>query len=231
MTVEMVLIESGDNTADNIFPLVTSSINGSVTVGANSTVMLRDILNGYAVANITGALLLGADRPFAVTARAYSNRYPLGQTIPAASRFFENSFGTADNNAVVYVPGIMSNASTRTNIGFVAGAGSAAAMVVEVTLRNATGGVAGTRTFFIPSGSFAHMQFSARSFANANVDVGTVEFRVIEGSGTIVPYASLVDNNTGEATYIMGQFPDSTGPTMSSVPSLFRLLLQRNSIR
>ncbi|MDQ3282711.1 MAG: hypothetical protein M3Q69_15015 [Acidobacteriota bacterium] len=230
MTVQAVLIESGDNTSNNIFPLVANGIDGSITVGANSTVMLRDILNGYAMQNVTGALLLGSDRPFAVTSRAYSSRSPLGQTVPAASRFFENTFGTADNNAVVYVPGVMNNASTRTNIGFVAG--SENGMNVEITFRNGTGGVAGTRSFFVPGGSFMHMQIPARSFVNSNVDIGTVEFRITDGSGTIVPYASLVDNNTGDATYLMGQFPDSTNTHFSIMPSLFRgLLQQRSNIR
>lgn len=236
MEVDLVLIESGSDLTDNIVPLVTDDIDGSVTVPANHTVMLRDILDGYDMENITGALIVGSDRPFAITSRAYSNRSPLGQTVPAARDFFDNSIGTIDNNMAVYIPGIMSNAATRTNLGFVAGsAGSLSTpMIVEVTVRNATGGVVGTRTFFIPQGNFAHYQFNIRSFAAANIDVGTAEFRITQGEGTVVPYASLVDNTTGEAAYIMGQFPDSEPPTMTAArASLFRQLLElhRSKIR
>ena len=231
MDVELLLIESGSDLSANIAPLITDEIEaGFVTVGANSTVMLRDILEGYEKENVTGALIVGSDRPFALTSRAYSNRSPLGQTVPPASEFFENSLGTIDNSTAVYIPGIMSNAMTRTNVGFVAGsAGSLSTpMIVEITIRNASGGVAGTRSIFIPQGNFAHYQFNIRTFANADIDVGTAEFRITQGEGTIVPYASLVDNATGEAAYIMGQFPDSTPPMgFTANTSLFRRLLEQ----
>lgn len=233
MDVEMVLIVSGAELTNNVVPLVTDDIDGGITVGPNSTVMLRDILDGYDMENVTGALIVGADRPFAMTSRAYNDRLPLGQTVPPASDFFENSLGMFDNASVVYIPGIMSNASTRTNIGFVIGsAGSTSSpMTVEVSVRNGTGAVVGTRSVTIPAGNFAHYQFSLRSFVSATVDTGTVEFRVTQGEGTVVPYASLVDNNTGEAAYIMGQFPDSTPPMMfgKGRTSLFRQLLEQTS--
>lgn len=234
MDVEMILITSGSDLSNNIIPLVTDDIDGGVTVGANSTVLLRDILGGLPMMdNVTGALIVGSDRPFAMTSRAYNNRLPLGQTVPPASRFFDNSIGTVDNTSAVYIPGIISNATTRTNVGFVAGsAGSLSTpMVVEITVRNGTGAVVGTRSIFIPQGNFAHYQFNIRSFVDANVDVGTAEFRITQGEGAVVPYASLVDNATGEAAYIMGQFPDSTPPMMlgkDRLTSVFRQLLEQS---
>src|SRR5688500_5751802 len=56
MDVELVLIESGGDFSNNIVPLVTDDIDGSVTVPANRTVMLEDILGGYSRPNVTGAL-------------------------------------------------------------------------------------------------------------------------------------------------------------------------------
>jgi hypothetical protein len=234
MTVELILIESGGNLSDNIVPLVTDELDGSVTIPANRTVMLEDILGGYEVPNITGALLLGSDRPFAVTSRAYNDQLPLGQTVPASRNFFENSLGTIDNTTAVYIPGIISNGDTRTNIGFVAGsAGSLSTpMLVEVTIRDANGGVAGTHTVFIPQGNFAQYQFNIDSFVDEDIDTGTAEFRITQGEGTVVPYASLIDNQTGEAAYIMGEFPDST-PQANGLrrTSLFRQLLEKKSTR
>ncbi len=233
MDVEMILITSGSDLSNNIIPLVTDDIDGGVTVGPNSTVMLRDILGGLPMMqNVTGALIVGSDRPFAMTSRAYNDDLPLGQTVPPAADFFDNSLGTIDNTSAVYIPGIMSNARTRTNVGFVAGsAGSLSTpMTVEISVRNATGAIVGTRQVFIPQGNFAHHQFNIRTFVNANVDVGSVDFRITEGEGTIVPYASLVDNATGEAAYIMGQFPDSTPPMglgKSGRTSVFRQLLEQ----
>lgn len=225
LEVQLVVIESGFDTADNVFPLTSDAdADGMLTVQPGATVQLRDILRNHrGRANTIGALIVGADQPFAVTSRAYSDSAPLGQTVPATRDFLDNSFGTADNTATAYIPGIISNARTRTNVGFVAGsAGSAGDMTVEVTIRNATGGVAGTRSITIPGGRFAHMQFPVGSFANMQFDIGSADFRITQGEGVVVPYASLIDNVTGEATYLMGVFPE-TGPPQPQL-NLFRSL-------
>jgi hypothetical protein len=232
LTVQILVIETGFNTGDNIFPLMSDEIpDGSVTVAANGTVLLEDVMNGYrGMTNATGALILGADRPFAVTSRAYNSMGGIGQTVPASRDFLDNSVGTIDNSTVVYIPGIVNNADARTNIGFVAGnAGSAQGMTIEISLRNDAGGVVGTRQYFVPPGAFAHHQFNIRSsIGNAQFDIGSADFRIVEGEGALVPYASVVDNRTGEAAYIMGQFPNSTPPSALSVrPNLFRQLFDK----
>ena len=234
MEVQFVFIESGGDTDNNIQPLISDEVeDGAVTVPANSTITLTDILEGYVMPNVAGALIVAADRPFALTSRAYSDRSPLGQTVPAASQFFENSIGTVDNTSAVYIPGIVQNARTRTNVGFVAGnAGSGMNMVVEITIRNGAGGVVGTRTFTIPSGGFAHYQVGISSFVNGVFDVGSAEFRITQGEGAVIPYASLIDNITEDAAYIMGQFPDSTPPSANSFrPNIFRSLFKLSSTR
>jgi hypothetical protein len=230
LTVELVVIESGSDTADNVYPLMSTGVSGTITVPANNTVQLRDVMAGYrGMTNSIGALVVGANAPFALTSRAYSNRAPLGQTVLPARDFLDNSFGTADNAGFAYIPGIVSNASARTNVGFVAGSGgSAAQMVVEVMVRNAAGGIVGTRSFVIPAGRFQHMQVPVRSIAAGSFDIGSVDVRIAEGEGVVVPYASVIDNTTGEAAYIMGVTPP-TGPAMPLWrPSLFRSLVERN---
>ena len=229
LTVQLVLVESGVNTFDNVFPLITDDIPGSVTVGSNATVLLEDLLEGYGKTNVTGALVLGGDRPFAVTSRAYNSESPLGQTVEPQRDFFDSSLGTLDNTAFAYIPGIVQNATTRTNVGFVAGSGgSTIPMVVEISVRNGAGGTVGTRRFTIPAGTFAHNQFPLGAMFNQSVDVGSVDFRVIEGEGVVVPYASLVDNMTGEAAFITGVFPESVTPSaLRTTSTLFHRLLER----
>lgn len=230
LTVEFVVIESGGDTADNVYPLSGTTVDDTVTVPANSTVQLRDIMAGHrGMTNPIGALVVGANAPFAITSRAYSNRAPLGQTVLPARDFLDNSFGTADNTGFAYIPGVVNNAEARTNVGFVAGSGgSSAQMVVEVTVRNGAGGVGGTRNFVIPAGSFAHMQVPLSSIAPGTFDIGSVDVRVAEGEGVVVPYASVIDNTTGEAAYIMGVTPPTGAQMLQRMPSLFRLLLERN---
>jgi hypothetical protein len=227
LVVQLVVIESGFETADNVFPLNSDAdADGTITVNPGSTVQLRDILRNHrGMTNTLGALIVGGNQPFALTSRAYRTGMPLGQTVPATGNFLDNSLGTADNTATAYVPGIVSNATMRTNVGFVAGsAGSSTPMTIEVSVRNGTGGVAGTRSITIPGGTFAHMQFPVASFANGAIDIGSADFRITQGEGVVVPYASVIDNTTGEATYLMGVFPE-TGPPTAMSSSLFRALV------
>lgn len=233
LTVQMVVIESGFDTADNVHPLMSDAdADGAITVVPGATVQLRDIMRNHrGRTNNLGALIVGADAPFAVTSRAYSNSMLLGQTVPATRDFLDNSFGTADNTATAYIPGIVNNASARTNVGFVAGsAGSSAQMTVEVSVRNGAGGVVGTRSITIPAGRFAHMQFPVSSFAPGQFEIGSADFRITEGEGVVVPYASVIDNTTREATYIMGVFPE-TGAPQSLRGSIFQSLFGGGDFR
>ena len=230
LNVQMVVIESGFDTSDNVFPLMSDADDdGTVTIGAGNTVQLRDIMKNYrGRENSLGALIVGANAPFAVTSRAYSNSMLLGQTVPPTRDFLDNSFGTADNTATAYIPGIVNSAAARTNVGFVAGsAGSSSQMTVEVTARNAAGGTVGTRSVTIPAGRFAHIQFPVASFANIQFDIGSADFRITEGEGVVVPYASVIDNTTREATYIMGVFPP-TGAPQSLRGTVFQSLFSGN---
>lgn len=226
LTVQLVVIESGLDTADNVHPLMSDADDdGMITIAAGNTVQLRDVLKNHrGRTNNLGALIVGANAPFAVTSRAYSNTMILGQTVPATRDFLDNSFGTADNTANAYIPGIINSAAARTNVGFVAGsAGSSAPMTIEVTARNAAGGAVGTRSVTIPGGRFIHIQFPVASFANVQFDIGSADFRITEGEGVVVPYASVIDNTTREASYIMGVFPD-TGAPQSLRATIFQSL-------
>lgn len=216
LNVQLVVVETGENNFDNVYPLTTDTINGSVVVPANGSVLLKDVLSTYrGRQNSTGALIIGGDKPFAVTARIYNGGTggnSIGTTVTPARDFFENSTGRSDNSAVAIVPGITNNGSARTNIGFLAGTGSAAGTTlgVQVTIRNASGTVLGTKLVSVPPGNFTQTQFSVASITNTPFDIGSAEFRIVQGLGAVVPYASVVDNATNSAAYIMGQFPPST---------------------
>lgn len=230
LTVQILVIEQGEGRTDNVSPLVTDSINGSVMVPARGTVILRDVLANYhGQANTAGALILGGDKPFAATARLYSLKNGgVGDTIMAVSNFFENSVGRSDKNAIAYVTGITNNAAFRTNLGFVAATGSSFGepLVVEVRVRDASGNSLGTRIVTTQSGQFTQTQFPVSSITTTPFDAGSAEFRVIGGSGIVVPYAAVNDNATGSAAFIMGQFPQNA--SISSMRSnLFRDLFTR----
>lgn len=230
LAVELALIESGEGSTDNIFP-----IGGTVSVPANGSVMLSDVLGNHrGLTSVAGAILIGSDRPFAVTSRTYSmtpDGNTIGQTVPPVRDFIDNTFGQTDPaTAVAYVPGIVDNAKFRSNLGAVLGNGSASSdLVVTVTLRGANGASAGTRIITVSPGNFTHLQFNARSvLGSAAMDIGSAEFRITSGSGAVVPYASVIDNATADAVFVSGVFPNNnTGVSSMAADSIFRKLLVR----
>jgi hypothetical protein len=237
LTVEIVVIESGFD-FDNVYPLMTEAVNGSVTVPARGNVMLKDVLGGHrGMMTTTGALLVGADRPFAITSRTYSmnpSGDTVGQTVPGVGNFLDNTLSPIDlATAVAYVPGLVQNTSFRTNLGFVAanGSGSGAPMNLAITIRGADGTPLGGRNFTIPAGAVMQMQFSARDMAPANFDIGGAEFRITSGTGAVVPFASIIDNRTADAVFVSGVFPQNMDATSlfgkGAAPSLFRSILDR----
>jgi hypothetical protein len=237
MTVQLVFIETGENTADNVFPLISTNSAGSAVVAANGSVLLSDVLNGYRGQQFAaGAILVGGDRPFVMTSRSYSmspSGNTIGQTVQPARDFISNLSGTSDNTALAQIPGLINNNQFRTNLGFVAANGSAssAPMVVTITMRGGDGQVIGTRDFTVAAGTIEHLQFGSRSVSDRTFDIGSAEVRIKSGSGAVVPYASVIDNGTADAVFILGQFPLNSGATTSSSqPSLFRQWLDRFAV-
>jgi hypothetical protein len=235
LTVQLIFIESGEGNPNNIFPVTTTNTTGAVTIPAGGNVLLKDVLNGYrGFGSTVGSLLVGGDKPFALTSRSYSMTpagNTIGQTVPPAANFIDNTVGVTNNQtAIAYLPGLINNAQFRTNIGFVAGNGSSSGqpMSVQVTVRNAAGSAVGTRAFTIPGGAFTHVQFSIGSVAPPSFDIAGAEVTITQGNGAVVPYASVIDNGSADAVFVLGQFPANApfaGKTASS--SVFRDLFIR----
>jgi hypothetical protein len=235
LNVEMIFVESGLGMMDNISPLITNDLDGSVTVPAFGSVLLKDVLEGYeGMTNPIGSLIIGADMPFAVTSRAYSmspDGDTIGQTVRPSANFLNVTEGTIDP-ASAYIPGLIQNARFRSNLGIVVAnaTGFNSNLVVEVTVRNAAGQSLGTRNYIITPGSVAHQQFSVREITNASFDIGSAEYRITSGSGSVVAYASVIDNVTADAVFIMGNFPDNSSNSMGKgmlMQSPFRDLLNK----
>lgn len=227
MTVSMTFIESGEGRADNVTPVVVSGAT-TFNIRAGGSLLIRDVLkdirpNGNAI----GSLLIGSDRAFAVTSRSYSmspSGDTVGQTVLPARDFLENAVGITNNAmATAYIPGLISNDRFRTNLGFVAASGNlSSTMGVEFRLKDSTGSTIGSRTFAVAPGNFTHVQFSSKSLSTASFDIGSVEVRITQGSGAVVPYASVIDNVTADAVYVTGQFPPNTARPKAGSKSIFQ---------
>jgi hypothetical protein len=141
--------------------------------------------------------------------------------------FLDGTFGSIDlATAVAYIPGLIQNSRFRTNLGMVAanGSSSGATMGVTITLRNETGASVGSTVMSVAPGAAMHIQFSARSVSNATFDIGSADFRITQGTGSVVPYASVIDNNTADAVFVVGTFPtERTNATSTATPLLRRI--------
>ena len=223
LTVQLVVIRSGEVVSDNVASLST------VTIPANGTRILRDVMSG--MSQTLGAIMIGADRPFAVSSRAYNANAAgatQGQSVTPLRDFLDNTLATSDlSNATAFVAGLTSNSHYRTNLGFVAGS-TFSGLTLDVTLRGADGTTLGTRRFSIPANGFEHVQFSSTSVATQAFDEASATYRIVSGSGTVAPYASVVDNLSGAAFFIGGQFPPNA-PFPSST-TVFRTLFEQMRI-
>ncbi|HEY8134209.1 MAG TPA: hypothetical protein VII12_20190 [Thermoanaerobaculia bacterium] len=231
LTVQLIVIESGEGMPDNVSAL-DSQVGSSVTVPANGTRILRDALNGHrGLPQTIGAVIVGADRPFAVSSRAYSiapNGATESESVMPVADFLDNSLGDTNlATASAYVPGLTANTRYRANLGFVAGTASSSGLTLEVTLRGANGALLGTRMFTIPGSSFEHVQFSSTSMTTQSFDEASATYRIVSGDGAVIPYASVIDNLSAAGFYISGQFPANPPFGKSSAfRSLFKRMTQ-----
>jgi hypothetical protein len=216
----LLFIESGFGGSDNIGNLQTPAApNGSITVPANGSMIVKDIVKGYQGKSegIIGSIVASADKAFAMTSRVYNTggaAGTYGQTVGPVRDFLEGSQGSTDlATAVAYIPGLIANASFRTNLGFVAGAG-ASGLTLNAKLRGADGTELGNKSFSVAANSFQHLQFSTSLLTPPNTmfDAGSAEFRITAGSGAVAPYASVTDNISGDSVFINGVFPPNTFP-------------------
>jgi hypothetical protein len=204
VTVEFAIVESGEGILDNTFAVAVDASGAStVTVPAGGSMTLIDLLKNHrGRAETTGALLVGGDKAFAVTSRTYNATAngTLGQTVSAAGDIASDG---SDAASTLFIPGLAQNASFRTNLGLVMSA-AAMPLTVTVTINGASGSTLGTRTFNVAAGLTTHVQFPATSVAAAPFDTAGAVVRIIDGSGTVVSYASVVDNASGDASFISG---------------------------
>lgn len=193
LTVEMSLVATGEGLLDNIVALP------GVTVPAGGSVIVPDILQNQT--QTSGALLVGGNQAFALTSRTYDKTPAgtMGQTVSPATDI------ASDGNSAtstLYIPGLIANASFRTNIGLVMSATTP--MTVVVSINGANGQTLGTRTFNVAAGMTTHVQFGTPSVAAAPFDAAGAVVRISAGTGTVIGYASIVDNGTGDASFVSG---------------------------
>ncbi|HSP15714.1 MAG TPA: proprotein convertase P-domain-containing protein [Thermoanaerobaculia bacterium] len=162
----------------------------NVAVVAGQVVALNDVIGTWFGATGIGQLEIDGD--VVVTSRTYTrgaNGGTYGEAIPPARD------RTRRNAAPLNVMRIRNNADFRTNIGFAETGGSRG--TIEVNFLRGRGDIAGTSSYAIAA--FSHLQLAVP------FDAVLATIRVTEGDAEIVAYASVVDNHSGDATYVAGE--------------------------
>jgi PKD repeat protein len=161
-----------------------------VTVAGGASLLIDDVVLAlFGEDEVSGALLIGADRPLVVTSRTYNDAASgtYGQFIPG--RELAEAVGTGETVRLVQ---LTRSADYRTNLGVANPTGDPVS--VEVELVDAAGNALTTRTMTVPAYGF--LQRTDILGADVADAVAVVSSPTL--GAAFFPYASVVDNRTGD---------------------------------
>lgn len=172
-------------------------------VPANGSLLLSDVLQAR-FGMIHGSGQLAVTPPsegLIVTSRTWTS-IPSG----TASQFIgarqaEEAIGFGDGP--VESPHVEHSASYRTNIGMSEVSGSN--VVVRARFFDSAGALAHHAEIPVPA--LGHLQLNMSRIGVPTLSNGRVSFEVISGRGRILAYASVVDNRSGDASYVAARQP------------------------
>ena len=176
-----------------------NAASSSVTLPPSRTVVIPDVAQTMGVLSGSGALQVSwssASGPI-VTSRTYTTSPSggtYGQSIDPVTSFANDS----------YVPGLRSDSSFRSNVGFVNGGD--AAMTVTATLLSDDGTVLGTTQVGLAPRSQVQYAVGALFPAANTPRAGTLTLLAhADGSPTLFAYGSIIDNESGDPVFYGGR--------------------------
>jgi PKD repeat protein len=176
-----------------------NAVAHSVSVAPSRTVVIADITQSLGVSSGSGALQVswsGATGPI-VTSRTYTTTDgggTYGQSIDPVTSFANDS----------YVPGLRSDSSFRSNVGFVNGGDTQ--LTVTATLLSDSGGILGTTQIGLSPRSQVQYAVGALFPAANTPRAGTLTLLAhADGSPNLFAYGSIVDNASGDPVFFGGR--------------------------
>jgi PKD repeat protein len=175
------------------------AISHNVTISPSRTVVIADVAQALGISTGSGALQVlwtTATGPI-VTSRTYittDNGGTYGQSIDPVTSFGNDSF----------VPGLRSDSSYRSNVGFVNGGDTQ--LTITATLLSDTGAILGTAQLGLSPRSQVQYSVSAL-FPAANIpNFGTLTLLAhADGASTLFAYGSIIDNASGDPVFFGGR--------------------------
>ncbi|HEX3577908.1 MAG TPA: hypothetical protein VHY33_05020, partial [Thermoanaerobaculia bacterium] len=191
MTVALRYLAAGQ---DNRF-----AASQNVTIPPSRTVVITDVVQALGVSTGSGALQVSwtlASGPI-VTSRTYittDNGGTYGQSIDPVTSFGNDSF----------VPGLRSDASFRSNVGFVNGGDTQ--LTITTTLLSDTGAVLGTTQIGLSPRSQLQYGIGALFPAANTPRAGTLTLLAhVDGPANLFAYGSIIDNASGDPVFFGGR--------------------------
>ncbi len=218
---DLAIMNTGTTPASGVLRFLArdgSVIEKQIAIGSGQTLVSADVISTLfgATTDTAGFLVfVPGSGSTAMTSRTFSTKPGLsgsyGTAVPSLAPAFALESGerrqiTAVEDARRSAVLNATPATFRTNFGLIETAGAAA--TVRVTLRYVVPGaytaahVVAARDF--PLAANQYVQYAVRDILGPNapdsdLHNATMEFYVVSGSGSVIPYVSSVDNGTGDS--------------------------------
>lgn len=205
-TFTIELLKSGKNNS------TPSAVEG--TVGAGQSLRLGNVLETAFGFTGTAALRVTAtEGQILATSRTYNDDPDgtYGQTVPAVAADEGFGFGS---EATLILLSRSPNPSTgfRTNIGFINLVGTLTTM--EIDLFAADGTELGTVTRNLKPFEYRQVNDVFNTAGANDVPDGYAVVRTTSTDGRFIAYASVVDNESGDAVFLLGEAEAAAAPTV-----------------
>lgn len=175
----------------------TNAAEHVITVEGGRSVTLNDVVGDTFDTTGSGALIAVSDRQQVIVSRT-SNLTPggtFGQLIPA----FDHRMAIREGQTG-HLVGLEETAAFRSNLGLVNL--DADEVAVEVRLISASGDELGVLAYDLPPRGAIQVNRILRELSIAEVAGFRAEVRVVTPGGRVLPYASVVDNASGDPTFV-----------------------------
>ncbi len=167
-----------------------------VSVPAEGSLALDDVVSQVLNTYGSGGIRILADGDLTVTSRTYTDSADgtYGQFIPAVE--VDDAIQTGYSARLI---GLAENAAFRTNLGMVNT--SADPVSVEIDLLDSSGAVLATHDVSLDPYGWTQINriFHEHGFSDVSGAQAVVR---VTGSGSVLPYGSVVDNATGDPVYV-----------------------------
>ena len=169
----------------------------AVPVPAGGSVELDDVVGTLMGASGSGAIRIRSQGELLVSSRTYtdSEAGTFGQYIPGVPQ----EKGLAEGGQLRLL-GLSENAAYRTNVGLVNTTGEPVTATIDLV--DGSGAGLGTTTVTLQPFGWKQINRILGTEGSDAVDTAQAIVRTTSGAGAVLPYASVVDNVTGDPVYI-----------------------------